>query len=549
MSGRKTLLGVTVLSSILLLAACGNKSASGPKKQTIRMMQGDVIQTMDPALATDVISGQVMQDTYAGLYRYSGKKLQPDMATKMATVSKDQLTYTFHIRNNQKWSDGKQLTAKDFEYGWKRAVDPATKSEYAYVYSGIKNADAIMAGKAKPSTLGIKATSKYGLKVTLEKPIPYFNSLITLQCFDPVEKSQVDKYGKKYGTNSNTLTFNGPYTLGKWNGANNSWTETKNPKYWNAKNVHVQTLKTQVVKENTTALNLYQDNKLDDVVLTGNSASQNQNDPAYHIVPQSATYYLEPNNAQVPEFKNVKIRQALSLAVNRKEFIRKVLGNGSQPVHSVVAAKMFYNEKTGQDYADALGKKSDSYSDYNLSKAKTLFKQGMDELGEKHFTFTLTGDDTEAAKATQEYLQSALQKVSSGDVSVTVKTHSVPFKTRVALAHAHNFQMLITAWAADYPDAITFLDMFRSDNESNDAKWSNPQFDAYIHAASGKDVADPQKRWDDLVKAGRVMTENVGVIPLYQNGASHLTRTSIKGMKISPASMINFVGATNKTSK
>lgn len=547
MKKSKVLLGVTVLSSLFLLAGCGNKSASSGKKQTIRRMEGDVIQTMDPALATDIISGQVMQDTYSGLYRYSGKKLQPDMATKMATVSKDQRTYTFHIRHDQKWSDGKQLTAKDFEYGWKRAIDPATKSEYAYVYSGIKNADQIMAGKKKPSTLGVKATGEYTLQVTLERPIPYFNSLITLQVFDPVEKSQVEKYGTKYGTNSKTLTFNGPYTLGKWNGANNSWTETKNPKYWNAKNVHVQTLKTQVVKENTTALNLYQDGKLDDVTLSGNTAAQNQKNPAFNIVPQAATYYLEPNDAQVPEFKNVKIRQALSMAINRKEFIRKVLGNGSVPAHSVVAGKMFYNDKTGQDYVAALGKQADSYSTYNLSRAKRLFKEGMNELGEKHFTFTMTGDDTDLAKSTQEYLQSALEKVSSGDVSVTVKTRSVPFKTRVALAHDHNFQMLITAWAADYPDAITFLDLFRSDNESNDAKWSNPEFDRYIHAASGKDAGNKQARWNDLVQAGRVMAKNEGAIPLYQNGAAHLTRTSIKGMKISPASMINFVGATNKT--
>lgn len=544
----KVVLGTVTLGLVAVLAGCSGSKKAASEQQTFKIMDSDVIQTMDPALATDIISGQTMLNTYAGLYRYDGKKLKPDMASKMATVSNNNLTYTFKLRHGAKWSDGKTVTAQDFEYAWKRAVDPATKSQYAYIYSGIKNADAIMAGKKPASSLGVKALGKYTFQVNLEKAIPYFESMITLQTFDPVEKSQVEKYGDKYGTKSSTLTFNGPYVLKNWSGANNTWTVTKNPKYWNAKNVHINKITTQVVKEASTALNLFQDGKLDDVKLTGNAATQNSKSSEFHNVKQTGIFYLEPNANKVPEFKNVKIRQALSLAINRKQFIKQVLGNGSQPAQSVVAADMMYNSK-GRDYVSALGSKARAYNDYDLTKARKLFKEGMAELGEKSFSFELTGDDTDAAKATQEYLQSAFEKLSTADAKLTVKARSVPFKQRVALGAAHNFQMLITAWAPDFPDAISFLDLFRGDNASNDAQWQNAEFDAALKKAGTTYVADPSKRWDALVDAGRIFAKNVGAIPLYQSGESHMTKKSVKNLQYTPSGMVDYVGASNKASK
>lgn len=544
----KVVLGTTAIGLMAVLAGCGGSKQSASTEQTFKIMDSDVIQTMDPALATDIISGQTMLNTYAGLYRYDGKKLKPDMAAKMATVTNNNLTYTFKLRKDAKWTDGKTVTAQDFEYAWKRAVDPNTKSQYAYIFSGIKNADDIMAGKKSASTLGVKALNKTTFQVNLEKPIPYFESMITLQTFDPVEKSQVEKYGSKYGTKSSTLTFNGPYVLKNWNGANNTWTVTKNKKYWNAKNVHIGKITTQVVKEASTALNLFQDGKLDDVKLNGNAATQNSKSSEFHNVKQTGVFYLEPNANKVPEFKNVKIRQALSLAINRKQFIKQVLGNGSQPAKSVVAANMMFNSK-GTDYVTALGSKSRSYNDYDLTKARQLFKEGMAELGEKSFTFELTGDDTDNAKATQDYLQSAFEKLSTKDAKVTVKARSVPFKQRVALGAAHNFQMLITAWAPDFPDAISFLDLFRGDNPTNDAQWKNADYDAALKQAGTTYVADPAKRWTALVDAGRILSENVGAIPLYQVGESHMTKKTVKNLQYTPSGLVDYVGATNKTSK
>ncbi len=542
-------LGASLTTLVLLLAACGGSSSASSKSssdQTIKRMAKDVIATMDAAQATDAISGQVLQDTGAGLLRYDGKKLKADLATSRATVSKDQKTYTFNIRKGAKWSDGKAITAEDFEYSWQRLVDPATKSEYAYITTGIKNAEAIQAGKKDASTLGAKAIGKYKFQVTLETPMPYFESMITLQVFNPVEKSAVEKYGSKYGTTAATTTYNGPYVLTKWNGSSNTWTEKKNPKYWDAKNVHVSKITTQVVKESTTALNLFQAGKLDDAVVSGDTASQMQNDESYNTVKQGRTTYLEMNAQRVKALGNQKIRQALSLAVNRKEFIKKVLGDGSNAISTPVPEGLFTNEDTGKDFATEAGKKYASNSSYNVKKAAKLYKEGLKELGIDSVSFTLLSDDTDTAKKTLEYLQGAWEKALPG---IKVSTKSVPFKTRVQLSLDHQADVVVSSWQADFPDAISFLDLFTTGNSYNMGNWSNSEYDALIKKSKTTDATSISKRWEDLKKATEIIADQQSVIGLYQTGEAHLTNTNIKDMTYSPGNMINFIGTTNKSSK
>lgn len=544
MKKKSVMLGAMLTTMVALLAACGSSSSSSSKKSSVTYMQGDVLQTMDPAMATDVISGQSMTDVYSGLFRWNKTKLEPDMAAKMPTVSKDQKTYTFTLRKDAKWSDGKQVTAQDFEYAWKRAIDPKQKSEYAYIFSGIKNADDIINGKKDPSTLGIKALSKTKLEVQLDKVMPYFEKMITLQTFDPVEESQVKKEGSKFGTNANTLTFNGPYKLGKWTGSENTWTETKNSKYWNAKKVSIKKVKYQVIKENNTAYNLYTSGKADDVTVTGDTAAQAKNDKGYKVVKQNATYYLVPNMKKVPAFKNQKIRQAISMSINRAEFIKKVLGNGSVPSKTVVPEDMMIND-SGKDFATDASK-GVTNSNYSLSKAKTLFKEGMKEAGLSDLTFTLLSDDTDTAKSTLDYLQSAVGKLSQDGAKLTVKTKSVPFKTRLSLSTAGDFDMAIEAWSADFPDAISFLDMFTTGNSYNYGGWTNKQYDDLVSASKDTDATNTTKRWNDLVKADQILAKDSGVIPLYQLGAAHLRNTKLSGVTTSPNGMINWVKASVK---
>ncbi|WP_390405556.1 peptide ABC transporter substrate-binding protein [Lacticaseibacillus jixiensis] len=535
--------GVGFVTLAALLAACGGSKNATNDTNTWHRMEGDVISTMDASKNTDAISGQALDDTMEGLYHYEGKELKPGLATKVVTAGDNGLTYTYKLRNST-WSDGTKVTANDFVYAWQRTVDPKTKAQYAYLYSGIKNADAIMAGKAKPSTLGVKAVDDHTFEVTLEKPVPYFNTMMVNPAFFPQSQKAVAKYGAKYGTSSDHILTNGAYTLKGWNGTGNSWTEVKNPKYWNAKNIHINTIKTQVVKDSSTAMNLYNSKKLDQVTLSGQQAASARSNKDYRALKQSSVFYLELNEKKIPAFKNAKIRQAISYALDRDSYIKKVLNNGSLNAHVVTPAGLMSKpDDPNTDFAAVAAKDTKQYTDYDPAKAKSLFKQGLKEAGVSSLKVELMTDDTDNAKTTAEYLQNALSTNLPG---LKVTTATVPFKTRLTRSSEGQFDMVITAWGADFPDAISFLDLFTSNNSYNDGKWSNPQYDALIAKSKGADANDPNKRWNDLLQAQNILTKDMGVVPIYQRVLTTLQRPNISGLTYSPANSFNYTGAKLK---
>ena len=534
-------LTTTVAALALVLTACsggGSSKDSGSSSQTWSRMEKDIISTMDSSKVTDHIGGQALTDTMDGLYRYSGSDLDPAMATKVVKPTKGGTVYTFKLRD-AKWSNGDEVTAKDFVYAWKRTVDPATKSQYAYLYSGIVNADDITAGKKDPDTLGVKAVDDKTFEVTLEHPIPYFETMLVNSAFFPLNEKVVKKAGDKYGTQSKYLVFNGPFKLTGWNGTNNTWTEVKNKDYWNAKNVKLDKIKVQVVKDSNTALSLYQSGKLDDATLSGDAAAQSQNDKDFQGLKQSSIYYLEFNQKKHKELQNEKIRQAISMALNRKQIVKDVIADGAITASSLVPDGLTKNPETGKDFTeDATG--GSEYYKYNPTEAKKLWAEGLKEEGKTKLTLELLGDDTEGAKKYQEYLQNQLEKNLPG---LEVSIASVPFKTRLSRSENGDFDMVGTAWIGDFPDAITFLDLLTSNNTYNNGKWSNKEYDALIEKSKTTDATDPEKRWQDLVDASDVLNKTMGAIPVYQSVEAHLVNSKIKDLKYSPAGNYDFVNA------
>ncbi|MDB7660200.1 peptide ABC transporter substrate-binding protein [Lacticaseibacillus rhamnosus] len=536
MKAKRMIAGAMVVASAVLLVACGSKSSSST--ETFNRMEKDVISTMDNAHITDVISGQAAVDTGDGLYRYKGKKLQPAVATKVVKPTNKGLTYTFNLRKT-KWSNGDPVTAKDFVFAWRRATDPKTKSEYAYLFSGIKNADDITAGKKAPSTLGVKAEGNYKLVVTMERPIPYFSTMMVNPVFFPLNQKTVEKYGKKFGTQSKYLVFNGPFKLTNWNGTGNSWDEVKNKSYWNAKQVKLDKIHVQVVKDANTAANLFATKKLDDAVLTGEIAKQHAKDKDYVGDKQGRTSYLDMNEEKVPDFKNLKLRQAVAMAINRKEFANKVIGDGSFGISTLTPENSGSNPKTGEDFAKEAAKESETVQSYNLKEAKKLWAEGMKEVGKSGEQVTLTTDDTDVAKKSAEYIQSALEQLPGMKVSIS----SVPFKTRIQRSLDGTAQFILSGWQGDFPDPISFLDLYTTGNTYNFSHWSNKQYDELIKASETTDANNETKRYNDLLKAQELLSKEAPVATLYQTVQGHLRNPKLKGVTFSPANMYNFVGA------
>ncbi|BDR59223.1 peptide ABC transporter substrate-binding protein [Xylocopilactobacillus apicola] len=546
MKAKKLLIASTVvLLSMGVLSGCSSSSnSSQPAKKdshdsVIRISEKDVIATMDSSLNTDAAGSQNLNNTMDGLYRYKGKKIEPAIATKIVKPTNNGLTYTFPLRKNALWSNGDPVTAEDFVFAWKRTVNPETKSQYAYIYEGIANAKEINAGSKPVDSLGVKAIDKYTLEVTLEKPIPYFDQLMTFFNFYPQNQKAVEKWGKKYGTSSKTLVFNGPYKLVDWNGANNSWTEVKNDRYWNAKEVKVKKLQYQVVKDPSTALNLYQSNKLDRALVSGDIAKQMKGSDGYGLAKKNVTLYVTPNLKTQPILNNLKIRRALSLSINRKQLTNKILGDGSVPVSSFMPSNMAFDPKdSSKDFVKETSTTAALYGKYDPNEAKKLWEEGLKETGNsgKTFNMTLLSDDQDNSKKQSEFLQNQFEKLPGLKITLS----NVPGKTRSTRQKSGDFDLTVSAWGADFPDPINFLTLLTSDSSYNTGKWEEPKYDSLINQSLNEDANNPSARWKDMLAAQDILNEQQAVFPLYQQAEAWMTSKKVKNFVLTGGDTYNM---------
>ncbi|MCR1880423.1 peptide ABC transporter substrate-binding protein [Ligilactobacillus murinus] len=517
--------GAVVALSAVFLAACGkssNDSASG--KQVLNWSESAELPTMDLSKATDNVSFNQLNNAMEGLYRLGkNSKIEPGVAKK-TTVSDDGMTYTFELRKDAKWSNGDNVTAKDFVYSWQRTVDPKTASQYAFLFDGIENAKAITDGEKPVTELGIKAEGDHKLVVKLEKAVPYFKLLMGFPAFFPQNQKVVEKYGDKYGTNSKAMVYNGPFKLEDWTGSNLKWTLAKNDKYWDKKKVKLDAINYTVNKQSQTAYNLYQSGKVDATALGAEQAKQLKGKTGYLERKEPTVFYLQFNQTKA-EFQNKKIRQALAKSVDREQYVKQVLAGASVPAKGFVASGLA--ERDGKDFATVSEVKS--AVDYNEKEAKKLFDEGLKELGRDKLEFQILSDDTDGGKKTTEFLQSAMTETFGTD-KVKITVSNVPFKTRLARSDSGDFDVVMTAWGADFADPISFLELMTSDNAQNDGKWKNEEYDRLIDASKNADVNDPAKRWDDMVKAEKILMEDQGVAPIYQRSQPWMVKPSVKNI-------------------
>lgn len=529
-----------VMASGLFLTACQHTQAQPvtADKQVFRRMESDTIQSMDPSKSTDTISRQVLTDTMDGFYRYNGQKLQPALAKKIVRPTNDGKTYVIHLRKNAKWANGDAVTAQDFVYSWRRAVDPKTNASYAYLFDGVVNATAILAGEKAVDTLGIKALDRNTVQIKLTEAIPYFNSLMTNPAFFPQNEKYIAQVGAKYGTQAKYVLSNGPFILKQWTGQDKKWVEVKNKHYWNAKNVKLKKIVVNIVKDPNIALNLYQKEKLNDIVLTGQSAQRTKNDEAFIRRERARTFYAEMNQTDGSAFQNQKIREALSLAINRKEITSRILGDGSLVAHSIVPQGLMSAPKTHEDFAKAAAETAKTYTTYSPKRAQRLFAEGLQETNRQNLDVTLLTENSASAIAIGNYLK---RTWTQNLPNLTVHVENVTLKTKLQRSEAKDFDLVLSSWTADYPDVISFLDLFTTNNSYNNGAWSNDEYDRLIDASATTDALNKTARWQDLMNAQQILTQHQGVIPIYQSVEAHLVDPNVKKLYYSPANTYNYI--------
>ncbi|MBZ4664932.1 ABC transporter substrate-binding protein [Mahella sp.] len=345
-------------------------------KDTINLNLGTEPPQMDPQLTDDTISMQVINGVFEGLTRMDKDgKAMPAMAEKW-DVSPDGMKWTFHLRD-AKWSNGDPVTAQDFEYAWKRALNPETGAGYAYIMYPIKNAEAYNTGKiTDPNEVGVKALDAKTLEVTLELPTPYFDTLTSFATYMPLNQKFYESVKDKYGSEPENLIYNGPWTISEWT-HESKMVLKKNPGYWNANAIKLNTINYVMINDNTTGVNMFISGQLDMVGLRGDQRDQLKNE-GYELLHFSdgSSWYLQFNTKD-PIMQNAKIRKALTYALDRNLYVKNVLMNDSKPALGYVPDVM-----PGKGGPGTFRKENgDLIKDNNQEEAKQLLIEGIKELG------------------------------------------------------------------------------------------------------------------------------------------------------------------------
>ncbi|WP_434639740.1 peptide ABC transporter substrate-binding protein [Thermoanaerobacterium thermosaccharolyticum] len=527
MKGHKkiVIIGLVLLMALsAVLAGCGGSASnsasnSGNDKQVLNLNLIQEPPTLDPQKAKDVVSIDILTEVLDGLTRYDKDgKIKPGSGlAKSWDISNDGLTYTFHLRD-AKWSDGNPITAQDFEYAWKRALDPNTASQYAYQLFYIKGAEEYNSGKGSADQVAVKALDDKTLQVTLKAPTPQFLGLTSFVTYLPLEKSIYEKYGDKVGTDPDKLVYSGPFVISQWN-HEQSITLKKNKDYWDSSSVKLQTVNFSMIKDNNTLVQNYDNNTLDSIFVPGDYIDKYKNSSEYSDKALATNWYVQ-FNTKSPVFKNADIRKAFTLAIDRKTFVEQVTKDGSIPAEAVVPPGVpgyngDFRKEAGETY----------FKDNDVAQAKELLKKGMSELGiSKLPTITLLGDDTDNAK---KYDQ-ALQQMWKQNLGVNVQIQNVAFKVRLDMMDKGNYDMVFAGWGADYNDPLTFLDMWETNNGNNTAFYSNPEYDKLIDEA--KVNGDLKSRNDQLIQAEKILMNDMPIGPVYFQARPFVVKPYVKDL-------------------
>lgn len=528
---KKWLKTVAILGlSGAVLAACGNSneggSEAGDEEVVLNWTETQEIPTMDTTMVTDTVGFTVMNNVNEGLYRQGPDgEYELGMAAEEPTISEDGLTYTYKIREDAVWSNGEPVTANDFVYAWQRLVNPDQAAPYSYLIDGIvANASEIMRGEMEPSELGVSAVDDKTFEVSLVREIPYLKGLLTMAPLYPLNQAFVEEQGDSYATNSDTVLYNGPFTLDGWDGTNLTWAYQKNDQYWDADTVQVDTVNWQVLKETSTALNLFDSGAIDYTSVTGEYIANRVGDPNLQSQSESSVFYLKMNqerNGEATPLANENIRKGISQAFDKQAFVDGVLQDGSVPADYLVPTGLATDPETDEDFRDQNG----ALLSYDLEQAQADFALGLEELGEESITLEILADDSEGGKRDAEYLQGQLTTNLEG---LNVEIVTVPFKNRIQADSNQDYDLQMSGWGADYADPINYLELFITDGGNNNSGYSNPEYDALIEAST--QTEDEKERWDMLLEAEKILLDDAAIAPIYQRSKAYLENPAAEGV-------------------
>lgn len=530
--------------TLTVFAGCSSDSGDTKKEETatkkLSVNVGPEPETIDPALNTAVDGGTLINHAFEGLMALDEEGVPVEAQAEKYEISEDGLTYTFTLRDDIKWTDGEPVEAEDFVYAWKRAVDPLTASDYSYMFDVIVGVADILndVDGASVDDIAVKALDEKTVEVKLVAPTPYFLELCAFPTYMPVRKDVVDG-NDSWATDPATYISNGAYKLKSW-AHDSEMIYVKNENYYGADKLGPDEIKFVLMADQNAILSAFQNGE----ILFADDMPQNEIDAwrdseEFYLQGQLGTYFVVFNTKEEP-FDDPKVREALSLAIDRNFIVEQIGKAGQQPAGAFVPTGLSdvdpeqeFRTVGGEYYSVA----SEDY-EKNLEKAKKLLAEAGYPDGKGFPKIEYMYNDGSGHGEIGEALQNMWKEGLGLETELAMQEWAVFIETR----NSGNFEVARHGWLGDYNDPISFLDMWTTTSGNNDADWSNAEYDKLITGI--KSSSDRAERMTMMHKAEDILMAEMPVAPIYYYVDIYLQSSKLEGVYSSPLGFKNFTHAS-----
>jgi oligopeptide transport system substrate-binding protein len=501
--------GVAFALTVALLSCGGKKELDGMVFRFNNMAEP---QTLDPSVMTGHPEFTIAEQIFEGLTAYDPQTLEPmPGAAESWEVSRDGLTYTFTIRTDLVWSDGTQITADTFRDSWLRALAPETASQYAYQLWYIQNGEEYSNATAGRESVGIRVIDPFTLEVTLKSVTPFFLSLAAFQTYRPVPTHVIKEHGDDRWYLPGNIVSNGPFKVEEWKPQQYIHL-VKNDSYHDSANVILDHIMIYPVEDDNTALEMFLNDELDWIQAIPSARLDEMRDhPDTRMAPFLATYYYKINTTANEALADKRVRQALSLAINRDDIITYITKAGQVPAWSIVPDSMPGYTRREEPRE-------------SLSKARALLAEAGYPDGEGFPGITILFNTMQGHKLIAETVSKAWNR----ELGIDVLLENQEWKVYLDRVTSMDYDIARAGWVADYPDPMTFLDLWVTDGGNNSTGWSNKTFDSRIEEAGS--TADTTRRMSLLYNAESILVDEMPIIPIYHYVQVSMVKQRVNGL-------------------
>lgn len=510
-----------ILACLFLMVACGDRKKLvdlGTEQQIIHISNATEPSGVDPHTTSGMPEYRLQMALFEGLVAKHPETLEivPGVADKWQ-MSDDGLIYTFHIREDAKWSNGERLIANDFARSWHRALMPSLANEYVESLFVLKNAEKFFKQELKNfSEVGVKALDDNTLQIELENPTPYFLQLLDHHSMFPVHINTISKFSPiderdSTWTRPENFVGNGPFVIHEWT-PGKVFSVTPNPYYWDAKMVKLKEMRFYPVEQLLAEERMFkagQLHKTEWMPIAKIEKYKKANDPEYVTFPYLATYFYILNVTKPPT-NDVRVRKALAYAVDRESIAKNITKGQQLPAYSLTPP-------------DVLGYTAKAKMTYDLEMARKLLAEAGYPNGEGMPTIELIYNTSED----HQKIAQAVQQMWKKNLNINVTLQNQEWKVFLDNQKLLNYQVARMAWVGDYVDPNTFLEVFITNGGNNRTGWSNANYDRLIRAATS--AKNREERYDLLQQAEQILVDEVPFIPIYNYSTNNLLSTDVKG--------------------